>query len=355
MTRGTRDSGTVEQARSTQSEPLRRHRYFKAAVIVSVAVIMGALFAVTYSIALGRPVPRHIPAALVSPDRPDPAIISALQQATNGALDFRAYASFDAARAAIDKRQVYAALILAPGRAATVLIASAAGFSVARVLEQAVQRAESQLGRPLDIQDVRPLPRSDPQGLVPFYVTIAATFVGFVTIFQLRANVGDLSMREWLFAVGALAVLIGIALTVVSGPVLGALRGPTDQLWGAFAMQSAVAALFASTMLVIIAQWAIVPTWLLFIVLGNTSSGGAVAPPLLPPLLAWLNRFAPSGATVTLVHDAAYFPHAAHLQPLVVDACWLVGTLAALIVAVRVTHRLPTGKSVPAHTMINGP
>jgi hypothetical protein len=35
-------------------------------------------------------------------------------------------------------------------------------------------------------------------------------------------------------------------------------------------------------MVVLIGRRAIVPTWLLFVVLGNSSSGGAVAPPLLP-------------------------------------------------------------------------
>jgi hypothetical protein len=40
-------------------------------------------------------------------------------------------------------------------------------------------------------------------------------------------------------------------------------------------------------MLVVIGRWALVPTWLLFIVLGNTSSGGAPDnPPRRGPAVA---------------------------------------------------------------------
>jgi hypothetical protein len=46
-------------------------------------------------------------------------------------------------------------------------------------------------------------------------------------------------------------------------------------------------------------RWAIVPTWLFFVVLGNSSSGGAVSPPLLLPPFAFVLQWLPSGATVT--------------------------------------------------------
>jgi hypothetical protein len=49
------------------------------------------------------------------------------------------------------------------------------------------------------------------------------------------------------------------------------------------------------------------PTWLMFAVLGNASSGGAAAPLLLPPLHAFIGRFLSSGATVNIIHNAVYF------------------------------------------------
>jgi hypothetical protein len=139
-------------------------------------------------------------------------------------------------------------------------------------------------------------------------MTLAASILGFVTMFQLRANAPGLRFRDWLAGIGALAVLGGLVLALVADPLMGALRGPFFQLWPALAAEVAVAALFCSTMIVAIGRWAIIPTWLTFIVLGNTSSGGAVAQPLLPPFYAFMGRFLPPGATVSIVPHRRLLP-----------------------------------------------
>lgn len=47
---------------------------------------------------------------------------------------------------------------------------------------------------------------------------------------------------------------------------------------------------FALLMGILIGRWAIVPTYLLFVVLGNSSSRGAVSPPLLPEPFGFLSN-----------------------------------------------------------------
>ena len=123
--------------------------------------------------------------------------------------------------------------------------------------------------------------------------------------------------------------------------LIGALHGPFPELWLALAAEVAVAALFRSTMLVLVGRWAIIPTWTLFVILGNTSSGGAVAQPLLPPFYAFIGRFLPPGATVSIVRTAVYFRRDQHLEPFIVQAVWLVGTLAALLISARRLGRGP--------------
>ena len=71
-------------------------------------------------------------------------------------------------------------------------------------------------------------------------------------------------------------------------------------------------------MIVLTGRWAVIPTWLLFI-LGNTSPGGAVAPPLLPQPYASSAASCP-GATVGIVRTAVYFRQKQHLEPLAVQA-----------------------------------
>ena len=105
--------------------------------------------------------------------------------------------------------------------------------------------------------------------------------------------------------------------------------------------RNAATALFCSTMLVLVGRWAIIPTWTLFVILGNTSSGGAVAQPLLPPFYAFIGRFLPPGATVSIVRTAVYFRRDRHLEPFIVQAVWLVGTLAALLISARRLGRGP--------------
>jgi hypothetical protein len=176
-------------------------------------------------------------------------------------------------------------------------------------------------------------------------VTFAAVLLGFSIMFNLRAHEPQLSPRAWLAFIGVLAVVGGFALTVVADRVVGALRGPFLEIWAAVAAQIAVTALFTSTMIVLLGRWAIVPAWLLFTVVGNPSAGGAVAAPLLPALYAFCGHYLPTGATVAIIHNAAYFHDAQHLEPVVVQVAWLVGSLAALLISVRVMHWSPTDDS----------
>lgn len=68
---------------------------------------------------------------------------------------------------------------------------------------------------------------------------------------------------------------------------------------------------------------------------GNAASGGAVAPPLLPPFYGFIGRYLPAGAIVEIIRNAVYFRHDRHVQPLIVEASWVVGTFAALMPATR--------------------
>jgi hypothetical protein len=161
-------------------EALARRPYRNALVIIAIAVVMAALFAASYSLALGRATPHHITVGLVGRPAQRPALIGALERATLGALTFRPYGSAAAAQQAIAQQATYAALVPGPGRP-QLLISSASGASVARVLEHAAEAAQG-AGQPVRVVDLHPLPPADPQGLISFYVTLAASFVGFVTI-----------------------------------------------------------------------------------------------------------------------------------------------------------------------------
>jgi hypothetical protein len=171
--------------------------YRTALIIVAIAVTTGAVFATSYSLALGRAKPHEIPIGLVGNANGWPGIVGALEREVDGQLAFRSYDSARDAETAIREQQVYAALVLEPGRP-RLLVASASGASVARVLEQAAEGVSQSRVSELEVVDLHPLSSSDPQGLIAFYVMLAATILGFLTIFQLVANARGLpSVPGW--------------------------------------------------------------------------------------------------------------------------------------------------------------
>ena len=145
----------------------RGHRWTsleRAGVIAALAIVMGSLFVTTYTLALGDPVARRIDAALVGDTRGNAGTVKAVQEVADNSLDFTNYESLAAARDAIDRQRVYAALDLTSARP-TLYVASAAGASVARVLEKI-----SAVDPSVRVVDTHPLASTDPSGLDIFYL-----------------------------------------------------------------------------------------------------------------------------------------------------------------------------------------
>jgi hypothetical protein len=305
---------------------LREHPWTpaKRAILISlVAIAMGSLFVTTYSLTLGDPIPRHINAAIVGAGSAHPGTVDSTERVAGGKLDFHPYRSLPAALHAIDSQNVYAALNVA-SRRPTLYVASAAGASVARVLQTIAT-----VDRTVRVRDTHPLSVHDPNGLNIFYLMLVTTIVGFLTVFQVLANAGQLRRRHQIAFVVGLALTASLVLTLVDGPLLNRLPLPVPETWGILALQLLAAASFTSLMAVLIGRWAILPTFLFVVVLGNASSGGAVSPPLLPPAFAFFSQWLPSGSTVTALRDAIYFTHHQHARPIVVLATWAILLFAA--------------------------
>jgi hypothetical protein len=300
----------------------------RAALISAIAIAMAALFVTTYSLALGNPVPHGVPIAVVGDQAAHAATVQAVSQVA-GAPEFRAYESLASAKEAIDWQQVYAALDLTV-EPPTLYVASAAGASVARALSHVTS-----VDPGVRVVDTHPLGVNDPNGVDIFYLMLGTTILGFVAAFQVRANAAPLSLRAWCGFVLAHAGAGALVLALVVGPVLHRLALPVWEGWVILSLQLVAAASFASLMAVLVGKWAILPTWLFFVVLGNSSSGGAIAPPLLPPGLAFASLWLPSGATVTALRNAVYFPDNQHLHPIAVLAAWAIGLFLTMIAVAR--------------------
>lgn len=298
-------------------------------LIACLAIVMGCLFLTTYSLALGDPVPHRINAGLVGNPSTRPSTVSAVQGVARQSLVFRSYPTVSAALRAIDEQRVYTALDLISTRP-TLYVASAAGASVARVLEKITA-----IDPTVRVVDAHPLASADPNGVDLFYLMLVATIIGFLTVFQVRANAPGLALRHHVSFHLALAVTASLALTLVDDALLHRLHLHNAEEWGILALHLLAVSSFASLMSVLLGPWSILPTWLFFVVLGNASSGGAVSPPLLPQPFAFLSNWLPSGSTVTAVRNVIYFRHYQHAQPILVLATWSLALFAAWVLVAR--------------------
>ncbi|HEV7752410.1 MAG TPA: hypothetical protein VGO71_12765 [Baekduia sp.] len=317
----------------------RRKPYRHAIGVTLLVVVLGGLFLTSYGLALGRPKPHHVDGVISGDPATARGLVAHLERNLGGELRLRRVPSAAAARQEMLQQHAYAGLVLG-GRRPRMLVASATGASVARLLNQAAEQIEDTTGPPLIVEDVRPLSPKDPQGLVLFYAMLAATIAGFILTFQLRANASGLSLRAWLGFVIAGVAVGGLTIAIIAGPVLGALGDRVPILWAILSTQMSIAALVNSTNLALLGGWAILPTWLLFVIVGNAASGGAVAPPLLPPVYAFVGRWLPSGATVEALRNVVYFPHH-DTSAYAVLAAWLVAAIASLAIVTRVWGKSP--------------
>ena len=322
-TRG-RTSRLLSSIREREWTPLQR-----ALLVAVLAICMGSLFLTTYSLALGDPVPHRINAGLIGNPAERPGTVAAVQGVGRQSLAFRSYPSVPAALHAIDEQRVYTALNLTSGRP-TLYVASAAGASVARVLEKI-----SAVDPAVRVVDTHPLASADPNGVDLFYLMLIATIIGFLTIFQVKANAPGLAFRHHIAFVLGLALAVSLVLTLVDNALLHRLHLRNAEEWGILALHVLAVSSFASLMAALVGRWALVPTWLFFVVLGNTSSGGAVSPPLLPQPFAFLSNWLPSGATVTAVRNAFYFRHYQHAQPIVVLTAWAAALFTVWVLVAR--------------------
>jgi hypothetical protein len=307
-----------------------RSPFFPGVVVVLVAAVAAGLFAGSYTYATANPVPRDIPTAVTG----DPgavatqaAFVAGLEQAIGASLRLHHYDSYDQAREAVDQQWEFAILRLhADGT--ELHVSGASGASVAQLLEQVAPAVARSLGVSVTVQDINPLQPGDPRGLAIFYIVLASVVVGFVAAIQLSVHAKRLRFGQMLACTAGYAVLGGLTIIAAVEWVLGALRLPFVESWLILSLTlftcGAVFHMFSS----LFGRWAIAPTWVLLVMLGNPSSGGAVSWPLLPTPLSTVGRWLPPGAAVNALHTAIYFSRNQYAFPFLVLLVWAAAACA---------------------------
>jgi hypothetical protein len=318
-----------------------------ALVLVPALVLMLA-FAFFYVGAFHEPTPHHVPLAVVGP----PAVAAKLSRLPGDPLDARRASSRADALSQIDNREVYGAYEAATNR---LFVASAANRATAIALEETLDRVAAAQGRPaVRVTDVRPLPPADPNGTAAFYAVIAWVFGGYIgaTLIGLIGSPRSTSRRRAAARLGALAgfaivagtlsvVMLRLTFDLFPGHVVAlcAIGALTVFAGGAATAGIQAAAGPAGTGLVI----------LVFVILGNSASGGPFARPLLPGVWRTIGGVLPPGASVDLARSTLFFDGARIAGPVLVLVGWAaVGTLLALALGGRIMNPADTEAAAAA-------
>ena len=311
----------------------------KAVTLVLVpALVLMLAFAFFYVGAFHEPTPHHVPLAVVGP----PAVAAQLNRLPGEPLDARQASSRSDALSQINDRKVYGAYEAATNR---LFVASAANRATAVALEDVFDRVAAAQNRPpARVTDVKPLPLSDPNGTAAFYAVIAWVFGGYIgaTLIGLIGSPRSTSRRRAAARVGALGgfaivaailsvVMLRVCFDTFSGHVVAmcAIGALTVFAGGAATAGIQAAAGPAGTGLVI----------LVFVILGNSASGGPFARPLLPGLWRTIGGVLPPGASVDLARSALFFDGARIVGPILVLVVWAaLGTALALALGGRIMN-----------------
>ncbi|MEV0371355.1 ABC transporter permease [Streptomyces sp. NPDC050636] len=331
----------------------KKSPFFPATVLVLIVAAAAGLFAGSYTYAMANPTPRHIPTAVVGPgDTPQQkAFAAGMEQALHASLQLTEYATYGAARRAVDDQREFAVL-RARGRTVELDVSGASGASVAQLLAETGAQVGGSIGMDVRIRDIKPLQDGDPRGLALFYVSLASVIVGFVGAIQLSVHAGALNPAERIAFTALYALLGGFAIVAVVDWLLGALHLPFAESWAILSLTMFTSGMVFAMFNALMGRWAMLPTWGLMVLLGNPSSGGAVSWPLLPSVLGHIGRWLPPGASVNAQHTAVYFGGHQHAFPFLVLAGWAV--LSCTVFWIR-RNRHPGGReTAPAHAAATG-
>ncbi|MFE9361203.1 ABC transporter permease [Streptomyces olivaceoviridis] len=324
------------------------------AIVITVLVAVAAgLFAGSYSFNLAHPTPHRVPVGTLKCDHVNERFITAWDDRLNTELTVRVYSDEASALRAVEAQEVFALVRNKTGsdRDVALQLVPAAGASVARVLQQQAPAAAQAVGVSLHTTELRPLQAGDPQGLAIFYITLAAVVLGFIGAAQLSAHAGQLRLHERVLAIACYSALGALAICAVVDWMLHVLDLPAAESWAILAFTMFTCGLVFTAFHVLVGRWAILPTWLLLVMVGNPASGGAVSPALLPEPTRSLGRWLPPGASVSAQHTAVYFNDHQYITPFLTLAVWCTAAATTAWVWRRRRYPAPSTKGTQArHT-----
>jgi hypothetical protein len=293
-----------------------------------IALIVAAAFIGCYVGLQRDPQPHQIPIAVTAPDLADQ-----LRQALGDSVEVHPAADAAAARHALERHDVVAALSTdGPGQL-RLEIAGADGTSTTSAVKNLVGAYANGAGKHVTTEDVVPLTHFDARGLAGFYVAFGVTLAGFVLASNVLGLAGLLRLRHRFWLLAGASVAIGTVAAIIAGPMLGAVPAPVIPLVFTLTLLAAAAAFTTKLLGTYLGPVGVPVATLLLLTVGNATSGATIGADLLPAPARAVSALLPPGAAVRAITDLSYFDGAHAAAPVITLAPWAV--IAALLVGLR--------------------
>ncbi|MGH9261605.1 MAG: hypothetical protein ACRD08_17200, partial [Acidimicrobiales bacterium] len=293
-----------------------------ARVIVGLTLLLGVLVT-AFAWPATNSEPNDVPIAVAGPGPVVDEVSGRLESAQPGAFDVLAVVDEAAARAAIEDRDVYGAIVADPSGAPEVLIASAASPVVAQLLQQVAEAMAAGADGPSGpaVTDVVPLPEDDPRGVGLIAGALPLVIGGIAVGVAMSLVITGVGRR--IAGAAIVSATSGLLNAALLQYWLGSLQG---NYWANAAAIALVVAAMSFTMIglhAVMGRAGLALGAAIMLLLGNPLSGLTSAPEMLPEGWGALGQLLPPGAGGSLLRSTAFFDGAGAGTPLLVLTAWI--------------------------------
>jgi hypothetical protein len=339
------EDGAAAANLAAAAERRERRKITASALIGALGVtLVSAVFIVSFIGGLHTPGPRSVPVGLVGSPAQAARLNAALRHQAPGAFTISSYPSEAAARKAIGRRSLDAALLSGPA-SQRLVVAEAVSAAETNDIIKAFDAEAASAHLALTVQDIRPLHSGDPQGLAQQFFVVALLAPSLVFGTMLITRIGTrLNEFRHLAMIAVYAVVVAAVALAIADAGIGALTGAP---WGIFGI-GVLLAFAAAVMGAATTRWAgsiaYVVLLLLFVPVGISSSGTTLGPRMIAQWYADLGKALPPGSAQPAVRNITYFSSNDIIDPLLILSAWALAGVIALVLAAFLHPPMP-GKS----------
>jgi hypothetical protein len=294
---------------------------------VSRPVVAGLLLLLTLLLVLGTairdPRPHDLPVGIVAPPPVALQLTQAFGQNAPGAFAFTTYPTDSDALAAVDRRDVDAALVVGSA-GPRLVVAGAAGDAIAGGITAAFTGAFRAQGTELPVQVVHPFSAGDPHGIVLFFLLLA-TLVSSVVVGALAAL--GTSDRAWTVGLGIVAVYAvsaGVVGTLAATWLAGGYGDGRPAAMAVVALLSFAVGIVVAGLAGLLGPAGVALGALVVVFLGLVSSGGPLGTAFLPDAYRAIAPWLPVAPAADALRGALFFGGSGLAAPLLVVAGWAI-------------------------------